>query len=132
MFARSVAPSDTLTMLQALPTSLPLRLRLKILARSIYSSGSKEMRYQDDDVDIEERLKGDLAKARAEYDAAHKEFDLLIKDIPSEIPQPDGSLRIRQAGEASRVALQNYRRALKRFSDYAFSGAMPKDLLPPD
>jgi hypothetical protein len=61
---------------------------------------AKKMPYQDDDVDIEERLKGDLVKARAEYDAAHKEFDLLIKDIPSEIPQPDGSLRIGQAGEA--------------------------------
>ena len=89
------------------------------------------MRYPSDESAFEELLKGELDDARAEYDAAHKKFDSLIKDIPSEIPQPDGSMRIRQAGEASRAALQNYKRALKRFSEYAFSGTVPKDLLPP-
>jgi hypothetical protein len=91
-----------------------------------------KMLYQGDDSAIEEFLKGQLDEARAEYDTAYKKFDLLIKDIPSEIPQPDGSLRIRQAGGASRAALQNYKRALKRFTEYAFSGTVPKDLLPPD
>jgi hypothetical protein len=90
------------------------------------------MPYHGDDPAIEELLKGQLNKARDEYDAAHKKFGLLIKDIPSEIPQPYGNLRIRQAGEFSRAALQNYKRALKRFSEYALSGSVPKDLLPPD
>ncbi len=84
-----------------------------------------KMLYQGDDSAIEEFLKGQLDEARAEYDTAHKKF-------PSEIPQPDGSLRIRQAGGASRAALQNYKRALKRFTEYSFSGTVPKDLLPPD
>jgi hypothetical protein len=56
------------------------------------------MRYPSNDSAIEELLKGQLDRARAEYDTAHKKFDLLIKDIPSGIPQPDGNLRIRQAG----------------------------------
>ncbi len=89
------------------------------------------MRYPSDDSAIEELLKGQLDRARAEYDTAHKKFDLLIKDIPSGIPQPDGNLRIRQAGEASRSTLQNYKHALKRFSEYTMSGTVPKDLLPP-
>ncbi len=35
------------------------------------------MPYYGDDLDIEERLKGELGKARAGYDAAHKKFDSL-------------------------------------------------------
>ena len=75
---------------------------------------------------IEELLIGQLDSARADYDAAHKTFDSLVKDIPSEIPQPDGSLRIRQAGEASRAALEKYRHAVKRFAEYALSGTVPR------
>jgi hypothetical protein len=81
--------------------------------------------------EFEEVLKGQLDTARAEYEVAYKRFNLLIKDIPSEIPHPGGNLRIRQAGETSRAALQNYKRALGRFTDYALSGTVPKDLLLP-
>ena len=81
-------------------------------------------------LEIEQRLKGDLEKARVEYQAACAEFHSLVQDIPSGIPQPDGELRIRQTGEASRAALQNYTRALKRFSQYTLAGIVPKDLLP--
>ncbi len=87
---------------------------------------------REDDWDFEELLKSQLDRARAEYEAAHKKFNLLIKDIPSEIPHPDGNLRIHHAGEASRAALQNYKHALNRFTDYALSGTVPKDLLPPE
>ncbi len=90
------------------------------------------MPYPGDDLDIEERLKGELDKARAEYGAASRKFDLLIKDIPSGIPQPDGELRIRQTAQASSAALQKYALALKRFSQYTLSGTVPKDLIPPD
>jgi hypothetical protein len=79
-----------------------------------------------------EVLKSQLDTTRAEYEAAYKRFNLLIKDIPSEIPQPDGNLRIHQAGEPSRAALQNYKSALSQFTDYTLSGSVPKDLLPPD
>jgi hypothetical protein len=84
----------------------------------------------DDRLEIEERLKCDLEKARADYQAACTEFDSLVKDIPSGIPQLDGELRIRLAGEASRKALQNYISALDRFSQYTLSGIVPEDLLP--
>jgi hypothetical protein len=80
---------------------------------------------------IEERLKGDLEKARSEYQAACVEFHSLVQDIPSGVPQPDGELRLRQTGQASRAALQNYTLALKRFSQYTLSGIVPEDLLPP-
>jgi hypothetical protein len=81
--------------------------------------------------EIEERLRGDLEKARSEYQAACGEFDSLVKDIPNGIPQADGGLHLRQSGEASRAALQTYTVALKRFSQYTLSGIVPEDLLPP-
>ena len=89
------------------------------------------MPYPGDDRDIEERLKAELDDARGEYEAAINDFHSLISDIPSEIPTPDGRLRIRQSEEASRVALQKYSRALKRFSAHTLSGTVPEDLLPP-
>jgi hypothetical protein len=87
------------------------------------------MLYRCDDLEIEIRLKGDLEKARAEYQATCGEFQSIVKDIPSGIPRPDGELRIRQFGAASRAALQSYRLALMRFSDYCISGTVPEDLL---
>ena len=90
------------------------------------------MPYLWDDLDIEARLKSALDKARAEYEATTREFHSLIKDIPNEIPSPDGQLRIRQTGAASKAALQKYSLALKRFSEYMLSGTVPGDLLPPD
>lgn len=90
--------------------------------------GKKKMSRRSD---FEEVLKCQLDGARAEYEAAYKSFNVLIKDIPSEIPHPDGNLRIRQAGEASRAALQNYKHVLRQFTDYALSGTVPKDFLPP-
>jgi hypothetical protein len=79
-------------------------------------------------LEIEERLKADLDKARAEYKAAAAEFDSLIKEISGGVPATDGELRIRQGGEASRAALRNYTLALKRFSQYTLSGIVPDDL----
>ena len=90
------------------------------------------MLYRGADLDIEERLKGDLHKAHAEYQAACGEFQSMVEGIPSGIPQPDGELRIRPTGAGSRAALQNYRRALMRFSEYCISGTVPKDLFPLD
>jgi len=89
------------------------------------------MLYPGGDLDIEGRLKGELDKARAEYEATIREFHSLISDIPNEIPSPDGQLLIRQTGAASSAALQKYSRALMRFSEYLLSGTVPEDLLPP-
>src|SRR5438552_3677456 len=44
-------------------------------------------------------LKDQLDKARAVHLAASARFDLLLKDTPSGLPYPDGSMRIQQAGK---------------------------------
>jgi hypothetical protein len=77
---------------------------------------------------IEARLKNELDKARDEYETASRDFNLIINEIPSGIPQPDGDLRIRQAGSASRSAMRKYALALKRFSQFTLPGVEPEDL----
>jgi hypothetical protein len=86
------------------------------------------MAYGHDHFEIERRLKSELDKARDEYGTASRELDLLFKDIPSGIPHPDGELRIRQTGEASRAALRKYTFALKRFSQFTLAGIVPEDM----
>jgi hypothetical protein len=77
------------------------------------------MAYDSDDRDVLQFLREQVDAARIEYTvAASAEFDLMVKEVPSGIPQPDGSLRIHKAGQASRAALQNYMRALKRLVDF--------------
>jgi hypothetical protein len=90
--------------------------------------GARNLLYRGDNLHIEECLKADLDKARAEYQAARVEFQSLVKDLPTGIPQPDGELRVRQTAAASRAALQRYRDALMRFTEYCLSGTVPKDL----
>jgi len=76
------------------------------------------MSYHSDDREVLQFLREQLDAARIEYTVASAEFDLLVKEVPSGIPQPDGSLRIHKAGQASRAALQHYMRALKRLADF--------------
>jgi hypothetical protein len=87
----------------------------------------KEMSYQSDHQGFLQFLREQLDAARIEYIKAIREFDSTVKDIPSEIPQLDGTLRIQRAGQASRVAFQNYSRALKRFADFTLEGRLTDD-----
>lgn len=80
--------------------------------------------------EISQRLWEQLDKARQEHAAATERFNLLIKEPLGELPHPDGSLSIRQAGEASRFALLHYMNALKRFTDFTLDGTVPEDILP--
>jgi hypothetical protein len=82
-------------------------------------------------LEIGSLLKDQLDKARSIHLASSARFDLLIKDGPSGLPHPDGSMRVQEAGKQMRTALQSYMQALKRFSEFTVSGTVPKDLLPP-
>ena len=90
------------------------------------------MCYQSDHQGFLQFLREQLDAARIEYVKAIHEFDSSVKDIPSEIPQPDEPLHIQTAGPASGLAFQNYSRALKRFADFALEGRVADDFPPPD
>ena len=76
------------------------------------------MSHHSDDREVLQFLREQLDVARIEYTVASAEFDLLVKEVPSGLPHPDGTLRIHKAGQASRAALQHYMRALKRLADF--------------
>ena len=79
---------------------------------------------------ISARLKDELDAARAEYDLATVFFTTVVRDLPSSIPVLDSTLRIKQSGKASRLALERYVAALRRFSEYTLNGKIPDDLRP--
>uniref|UniRef100_Q01XH3 Uncharacterized protein n=1 Tax=Solibacter usitatus (strain Ellin6076) TaxID=234267 RepID=Q01XH3_SOLUE len=81
--------------------------------------------------DIRQRLWDELETARAEHVAASRQFDLTVHESPSGLPHPDGVLRMQQVGRNAGSALQDYMRALKRFTDFTLNGTIPPDLLPP-
>ena len=56
------------------------------------------MSYHSDDREVLQFLREQLDAARIEYSTASAEFDLIAKDLPSGIPQPDGTLRIHKCG----------------------------------
>jgi hypothetical protein len=90
------------------------------------------MSYQADHQEVLQFLREQLDAARTAYTAASAEFDSMVREVPSGIPQPDGALRIHKAGQASRAALQNYMRALKRFADFTLEGRVTDDFPPQD
>jgi hypothetical protein len=73
--------------------------------------------------DIRQRLWEELGKARTEHVAASR-CELLVNESPAGLPQADGAFR--------GSALQDYMRALKRFTDFTLNGTVPEDLLPPE
>jgi len=75
---------------------------------------------------IAARLKAELDEACREDIAASREFDSIMNYIPSGIPQPDGSLRIRQASARVHVALEEHQRALNRYLDFTIRGVWPE------
>jgi hypothetical protein len=93
----------------------------------IFVGGFWAMWQHSERYEISQRLWHELDKARLEHAAAAERFNLLVKN-PGGIPQPDGSLGIRQAGEASRRALLHYMSALKRFTDFTLDGTVPEDI----
>jgi hypothetical protein len=78
--------------------------------------------------EVQRRLMKELSDAQSAYNAANARFHMLVKEVPSEIPAPDGSLRILEAGIESRVNLERYTRAMKRYSEFAIRGTIPEDL----
>jgi hypothetical protein len=79
--------------------------------------------------DIEFILSGDLERARVAFESARENFRSIMSDIPSGIPQPDGTLRIELAGTAFRIAIDDYSVALREFNNFLIDGAVPERLI---
>jgi hypothetical protein len=75
--------------------------------------------------EIETILKADLDLARLTYESARVEFSVVMSDIPSGLPQPDGTIRIRNAGALYNAAVQAYTEALREFNAFITEGVVP-------
>lgn len=73
---------------------------------------------------VEKRLVEALEEARKRRQGARDEFYRVISEIPSGLSS-DGVLRIKKAAAENRTALQAYRVALRRFTDFV-TGRKPR------
>ena len=74
-----------------------------------------------------EKLEAELDAARKRREAARKRFDEIIRDVPSGIPEPDGSLRRKQASDEYRQAIREVTEALVRFNRLILFDEVPDD-----
>ena len=77
---------------------------------------------------VAQTLTNELAAAHSRHTAAANRFHLLLKEVPSGLPHPDGSQRIHAAGKEAHDALEAYVRALKRFTDFSVHRVIPSEL----
>jgi hypothetical protein len=75
--------------------------------------------------DVKRTLSERVELARAGYEAAHIEFKQAIAEIPSSLPPPDGTGRIRIAGESYRWAMRAYSDALREFNEFMMHRQIP-------
>jgi hypothetical protein len=81
--------------------------------------------------EIEDHLHGEVKRTRSQYELALAEFTLVITDIPSGLPQPDGTQGIHNTARNLRASREAFQMALNRFNDFILRGKIPDDLKPP-
>ena len=77
---------------------------------------------------IGRRLIEELREAQRQFHEAGKKFDVIVEDVPSGLPYPDGTFRVHRAGKESQRALELYSRALRRYGDFILHNIIPEDL----
>jgi hypothetical protein len=77
---------------------------------------------------IERVLTEDLDRARQAYDTASREFKTVTLEIPSGLPHPDGTDRIRIMGDAYNSAMKQYAVALQEFNAFVTHRVVPERL----
>jgi len=70
----------------------------------------------------------DVRKATDRVNAVAESFTSIIKDIPSDVPQPDGALRIAQASRELAAAREEMMLAHRRLNDFLSRGVIPDNL----
>jgi hypothetical protein len=81
-----------------------------------------------DPQEIRQLLQDDFDAAQQRRVAASKRFAEVMGDIPSAIPHPDGTDRIRLASREYSASREEATAAMKRLSDYLIRGTIPPEL----
>jgi len=78
--------------------------------------------------EVARKLRDEVFRAKKAYEVAHAEFMAVADDIPSQLPYPDGTARIVNAGQAYRSTMDTYSRVLREFNSYVATGVVPDRL----
>jgi hypothetical protein len=74
------------------------------------------------------RLLEEVRQATARVNAASESFNVIINDIPSGVPHPDGALRVAQASRELSAARAEMMLAHRRLNEFLNLGVIPEDL----
>ena len=64
-------------------------------------------------------------RTKVAYEQARRDFKAITDDIPTGLPHPDGTDRIRSAGTSYRSTLNAYALAVRQLNAYAVDGTIP-------
>ena len=80
------------------------------------------------DQQIRSTLLQDILELTARIDEASAEFDEVMRQIPSDLPHPDGVRRIKNVSAKLSTARQELMKAHRRLDEYLGGGIVPKDV----
>jgi hypothetical protein len=78
--------------------------------------------------EVAEILRARLVTAQQRRNEASERFDLVIRDVPSGFPRPDGARRIQHASNEYRFALDAVLTAFRSLNEFLLHGTVPEDL----
>ena len=81
-----------------------------------------------DDREARAILLRDVFETTARLNAASEEFNVIMSSVPSAVPHPDGSLRIRLASRELSAARTEMLRAHSRLDEFLSRGVIPDGL----
>ena len=87
-----------------------------------------EAKPQSDRERIAGVLRMKIETARIRQFVANKALDDIVHKMPSAIPAPDGTLRIREAERKYQQALKTIELAARSLNDFLLNGRVPPDL----
>jgi hypothetical protein len=79
-------------------------------------------------IEIRMLLEKELEARKRQLETAAEVFNETIRDIPSGLPQPDGTQRIRNAARNYSTAREQHQDAFTRLNHYVVDGVVPDDL----
>lgn len=77
--------------------------------------------------EIGRKLRDAVKQSRQDYEVALKQFQEIVKDIPSGLPHPDGTARLQAAGREVKRLLAVQHEALAQYTDFLLHGTIPED-----
>ena len=83
---------------------------------------------EDHNPSVQATLIHQLNEKAIQAQSAATEFDAIADDIPSSLPHPDGTQRLRNASLDLTLARHEMMKAHNRLNDYLSRGIVPEDL----